>query len=214
MINTLHKNRIAIVAITTITVLTSLVATTGTAIFMKPVLGQTGNSSTADKNITGSATNVAPTTPSSSANPVPSSLVHITKYATIDYSIANSTVLIGTFHNSYSIVGDPKSLRSSKDLIISTVEDDFIKSPSVGYVLAGNNTSASTKSSSSSNSTATGQNIANPFASIDTIKQNIQSKITESIHSLSSANMTNVKLANLRCDFDSSLSDWNCMVHR
>jgi hypothetical protein len=26
--------------------------------------------------------------------------------------------------------------------------------------------------------------------------------------------MTNVKLANLRCDFDSSLSDWNCMIHR
>jgi len=166
---------------------------------------QTGNTSTANKNITGSTTtNATATILSSRANPVPASSVHITKDSTIDYSIANGTVLIGAFNNSYTMTGDSKSLRSSKDLIISTVQDDFIKSPSAGYVLVGNN--------SSSTSTATGQTIANPFASIDTIKQNIQSKITESIRSLSNTS-NNIKPAAIHCDFDSSLREWDCDVH-
>ena len=170
---------------------------------------QTVNTSTANKNITGSSattTNATATTLSNGAKPVPSSSsVHITKSSTIEYSIANGTASIGAFDSSYSMTGDPKSLRSSKDLIISTVEDDFIKSSSVGYVLAGNNSSTTT-------STATGQNIANPFVSIDTIKQNLQSKITESIRSLSSTS-TNIKLVDIHCDFGSSLSDWECTAH-
>lgn len=183
-----NKIRAALLALIT-TIVMILVATSGIGIFKEPALAL-----------------------SSSVNLVPSSSspsIHITKDTTLEYSIANGTVLIGAFDSSYSITGDAKSLRSSKNLIISTVEDDFIKSPSVGYVLVANNTSATTSSNSTA---ATGQkNIANPFASTDTIKQNIQNKITESIDSLSSSN-SKVKFGNIHCDFGSSLRDWNCNV--
>lgn len=182
-----NKIRVALLALIT-TIVMILVATNGIGTFKEPALAL-----------------------SSSVNLVPSSSpsIHITKDTTLEYSIANGTVLIGAFDSSYSITGDAKSLRSSKNLIISTVEDDFIKSPSVGYVLVANNTSATTSSNSTA---ATGQkNIANPFASTDTIKQNIQNKITESIDSLSSSN-SKVKFGNIHCDFGSSLRDWNCNV--
>ena len=183
-----NKIRVSLLALIT-TIVMILVATSGIDIFKEPALAL-----------------------SSSVNLVPSSSpsIHITKDTTLEYSIANGTVLIGAFDSSYSITGDAKSLRSSKNLIISTVEDDFIKSPSVGYVLVSNNTAATTTSSNST--AATGQkNIANPFASTDTIKQNIQNKITESIDSLSSSN-SKVKFGNIHCDFGSSLRDWNCNV--
>jgi flagellin-like hook-associated protein FlgL len=182
-----NKIRVALLALIT-TIVMILVATNGIGTFKEPALAL-----------------------SSSVNLVPSSSpsIHITKDTTLEYSIANGTVLIGAFDSSYSITGDAKSLRSSKNLIISTVEDDFIKSPSVGYVLVANNTSATTSSNSTA---ATGQkNIANPFASTDTIKQNIQNKITESIDSLSNSN-SKVKFGNIHCDFGSSLHDWNCNV--
>ena len=182
-----NKIRVALLALIT-TIVMILVATSGIGIFKEPALAL-----------------------SSSVNLIPSSSpsIHITKDTTLEYSIANGTVLIGAFDSSYSITGDAKSLRSSKNLIISTVEDDFIKSPSVGYVLVANNTSTTTSSNSTA---ATGQkNIANPFASTDTIKQNIQNKITESIDSLSSNN-SKVKFGNIHCDFGSSLRDWNCNV--
>lgn len=182
------SNKIRVALLVLITIVMILVATNGIGTFKEPALAL-----------------------SSSVNLVPSSSspsIHITKDTTLEYSIANGTVLIGAFDSSYSITGDAKSLRSSKNLIISTVEDDFIKSPSVGYVLVANNTSATTSNSTA----ATGQkNIANPFASTDTIKQNIQNKITESIDSLSSSN-SKVKFGNIHCDFGSSLRDWNCNV--
>jgi hypothetical protein len=211
MIDRPNKIMMVILATTTITILTTLVATNGIAAFIKPVLAQTVSSSTMNKTITGSGANATPARLSSSANPAPSSSIHITKDTTLEYSISNGAVLIGAFDSSYSITGDAKSLRSAKNLIISTVEDDFIKSPSVGYVLVANNTAATTTTSSNS-TVATGQkNIANPFASTDTIKQNIQNKITGSIDSLSTSN-SKVKFGNIHCDFGSSLSDWNCNV--
>ena len=183
-----NKIRVALLALIT-TIVMILVATNGIGKFKEPALALS------------SSVNLLPSSSSSS--------IHITKDVTLEYSIANGTVLIGAFDSSYSITGDAKSLRSSKNLIISTVEDDFIKSPSVGYVLVANNTSATT---SSNFTAATGQkNIANPFASTDTIKQNIQNKITGSIDSLSSSN-SKVKFGNIHCDFGSSLRDWNCNV--
>jgi hypothetical protein len=182
-----NKIRVALLALIT-TIVMILVATNGIGKFKEPALALS------------SSVNLLPSSSSS---------IHITKDATLEYSIANGTVLIGAFDSSYSITGDAKSLRSSKNLIISTVEDDFIKSPSVGYVLVANNTSATTSSNSTA---ATGQkNIANPFASTDTIKQNIQNKITGSIDSLSSSN-SKVKFGSIHCDFGSSLRDWNCNV--
>src|ERR671932_48665 len=185
-----NKIRVALLALIT-TIVMILVATNDIGKFKEPALALS------------SSVNLLPSSSSSSSS------IHITKDVTLEYSIANGTVLIGAFDSSYSITGDAKSLRSSKNLIISTVEDDFIKSPSVGYVLVANNTSATT---SSNFTAATGQkNIANPFASTDTIKQNIQNKITGSIDSLSSSN-SKVKFGNIHCDFGSSLRDWNCNI--
>jgi hypothetical protein len=204
-----NKSKLVILFITT-TILIALVATSNTAALMKPTLAQTVSNSTANMNITRSTTNsansAATAPPRSNNPPLPSSTVHVTKDSTLEYSITKGTALIGSFGNSYSITGDSKSLVSSKDLIISTVQDDFIKSPSAGYVLARNNTAATTTTSNSG--VATGQNVANPFASISTIKQNIQSKITESINSFYSR----IKFGNIHCDFGSLLSEWHCNV--
>jgi hypothetical protein len=134
--------------------------------------------------------------------------VHITKDTTIDYSIVEGVTVIGAFDNTYSITGDAKSLKDSKENVITTVQDDFMRSTAAGYIRAEGVTSALDGNASISSGNAS--SIANPFASPDTIKDRISSEISKSIDSISNMEF---RLMAVHCDFDSLLTDWGCDVH-
>ena len=55
------------------------------------------------------------------------------------YIISSGASFIGAFDITYSITGSVSSMGASKDLIISTITEDFGNSPTIGYV---NNTSS------------------------------------------------------------------------
>lgn len=130
---------------------------------------------------------------------LPSS-VKITSDRFVDYSISDGMLSIGTFHNSFAITGDPKSLSSSKDLIISGVNDDINRSAIIGYIRAENVTSAN----------MTGAGMPNPFVSPQAVTEEIKSEITNAIDSSTKENW---KLVEIHCTFDTVLSDWRCDVH-
>jgi hypothetical protein len=58
-------------------------------------------------------------------------------------TISSGASFVGSFDTTYSIVGGIGSMAAYKDLIISTITEDFDNSPTVGYV---NNTSSSSAS--------------------------------------------------------------------
>ncbi len=71
------------------------------------------------------------------------STIHITKDGTNSYVISGGSSSIGSFDTTYRVVGERSAMRSAEDLIISTITSDFSSSPTIGYVMVGNTTSAS-----------------------------------------------------------------------
>src|SRR5574341_1720913 len=98
---------------------------------------------------------------------LPSS-VQITSDRFVDYSISDGMLSIGTFHNSFLIRGDPKSISSSEGLIITGVNDDINRSAVIGYIRAENISSVN----------MTGAGMPNPFATPQAITAKVRSEIT------------------------------------
>ncbi len=130
-----------------------------------------------------------------------SSSLHITKHSSNSYALSSGSSHIGSFDTTYNILGSVSSIKESKDLITSTIINDYDKSPFIGYVIV-------QKGKSSDSSKSLG--LANPFADKTTINEKIKSEIQKSIDS---TNKINTKEAVIKCDFGMEISKWNCITH-
>lgn len=132
-------------------------------------------------------------------------VVQVVKDSTTSYSIVNNeTEFISAFDIAYSISGSIESLIGSHDAIISVVQDDFINSPTIGYIKAGNiSTSSSTESPSSNN-----LRLSNPFVDSATINRTISQKVSTAIESLHGQDQ---QVVDIKCDFDMNIEDWKCI---
>ena len=128
-----------------------------------------------------------------------SSSLHITKHSSNSYALSSGSSHIGSFDSTYTILGSISSIKESKDLITSTIINDYDKSPFIGYVIAH-------KSKTDSKSPG----LANPFADKATINGKIKGEIQKSIDSTSKMN---TKEAIIKCDFGMEISKWNCITH-
>ena len=130
--------------------------------------------------------------------------VHITKSSTSSYNIVDSqTGLVGAFDTLYLITGSSDSLDSSKKMIISTIQDDFDNSPTIGYVRLDNVTEEVGGASLSAS-------IVNPFADQQMINSTIAQHITSALDSARSLNNTMVAI---KCDFGMIIKEWQCDHH-
>jgi hypothetical protein len=133
--------------------------------------------------------------------------IHIMKTSANSYNLVNGqTVLVGTFDTTYTITGSSNSLNKSKDLIISTIQDDFDKSPIIGYVRAGN----ASEVFEIGNSTIEGQipaALPNPFVDQQRINSTIAQQLSHAIASVDSPNFT---IAEIKCDFGINIENWQC----
>jgi hypothetical protein len=130
----------------------------------------------------------------------------MTKDATNSYTIYSGASFIGAFDTTYSITGSARSMEASKDLVISTITEDFSNSPTVGYV---NNTS----SPSPAYQTNLGQpGLPNPFATKAAIDEKIRIEITTL--SIDNAAKSTSAEGEIKCIFGSSLDDFKCSFHR
>jgi hypothetical protein len=130
--------------------------------------------------------------------------IHITKDGTNSYVISGGTSSIGSFDTTYRIVGERSAVRTSEDLIITTITSDYSSSPTIGYVSAGNMTATTTGGTAD-----TGATLPNPFASPEQIAERITSELRRVI-SESEDNTPQGQLVEINCNFGMTLDDMRC----
>src|SRR5918998_3892304 len=130
--------------------------------------------------------------------------IHITKDGTNSYVISGGTSSIGSFDTTYRIVGERSAVRTSEDLIITTITSDYSSSPTMGYVSAGNMTATTTGGTAD-----TGATLPNPFASPEQITERITSELRRVIGEAED-NTPQGQLVEINCDFGMSLEEMRC----
>jgi hypothetical protein len=134
--------------------------------------------------------------------PTPSKGITLTSNSINVYSIPSTSVKVEKFLTNYTISGQISSINASRDLITSTIINDFDSSPNIGYVK--NNNIAT-----SSPNTGSQVTLPNPFVSTHTINQ----KITNETHNIIMAASTSNPAGNnvvIKCTFGDVLSDYVC----
>jgi hypothetical protein len=125
--------------------------------------------------------------------------VELSKVATSTTTITGQATFVGGFDTTYSITGSPWDIKNSNDLIVSSVQDDFGKSSTIGYIKSGTAEGAS-------NMTA----LANPFVSNEQINQKIQELLNKSIEAASDSK---TDLVQIKCIFGNSLGLFSCLEY-
>jgi PKD repeat protein len=137
----------------------------------------------------------------------PQTIIHITKDGTNSYLISEGSSSIGTFDTTYRIAGEGSALMASEELIITTITEDFMRSPTVGYVTAG---ATATNTGGTAQDTTTGPTLPNPFATSEQITERITSELRTVIGSAENIITSQDQLVEIKCDFGMALDDMRC----
>jgi hypothetical protein len=182
------KNASITMAIIAMVIATAAATTTfpNVAVLATPLLGQGGNNET--------ATTGATTTSLQGQQ----STIHITKDATNSYVLSGGSSSVGSFDTTYRVAGERSAIRSAENLIISTITSDFSSSPTIGYVMVGNTTTASADAT-----------LPNPFASTEMITERITNELRRVI-SEAENNTSQGQWAEIKCGFGMTLEDMQC----
>jgi len=134
------------------------------------------------------------------------SSVQISKSSTNSYQIVNETAYIKPFFDtSYIISGSSNLLNNSQNIINSTIINDFLSSPTAGYIMQQNNSSNST-----TNATNVLPALPNPFVDQETISATIQQQLFEAIGSAIEIDYFEV---DIECTFGNKIQEWSCDVY-
>lgn len=148
----------------------------------------------------------APTSNAQNSGENPQSSLQISKLSTNSYQIVNETAYIKPFFDiSYLISGSSNMLNNSQSIINSTIINDFLSSPTAGYIMQQNNSSNST-----TNATDVFVNLPNPFVDQEKISNTIQQQLFEAIDSAIDIDYFEV---DIKCTFGNKIQDWNCDVY-
>ena len=127
------------------------------------------------------------------------SIIHIIRDGTNSYTISGGSSSVGSFDTTYRIAGERNAVRSAENLIITTIADDFRKSPTIGYTQTG------------STSTTAGAQATLPksFASPEQITERITSELRRVIIEAES-NTSQGQHVEITCNFGMTLEDMKC----
>ena len=123
--------------------------------------------------------------------------IELSKVAASNTMITNKTAFVAAFDTKYNITGTPMNIKETKDLIISSIVQDFAKSSTVGYV----------KISEPMSNLSGKTEIENPFASDEQINQRIQELLSKSIEDATSSDTPAIEI---KCLFGNSLDAFSC----
>jgi hypothetical protein len=157
------------------------------AVFATPLIGQEGNNITTTTDVT-----------ASSSSEGQQQTIHITKDGTNSYVISGGSSSVGSFDITYRVVGERGAMRSAEDLLISTITSDFNSSSTIGYIMVGNTTSASTNAT-----------LPNPFATPEQITERITNELRRVI-SEAETNTVEGQDVEIKCGFGMTLEDMQC----
>jgi len=174
-------------AITAIVIAIATATTTfqNVAVLATPFLEQGGNDTTT-------------TTEATTSTGEQQSTIYITKDGTNSYIISSGSSSVGSFDTTYRVAGERSAIRASEDLIIATITSDFSSSPTIGYVMVGNTTSASANAT-----------LPNPFASTEMITERITNELRRVIIEAEN-NTVEGQDVEIKCEFGMTLEDMQC----
>jgi hypothetical protein len=193
--------------ITAIIIIIAVTATTtavpNVAVLATPLPGQGGggNNATNATNATNGATSTTTTPPPATGQQQQQQTIHIIKDGSNSYVISGSSSSVGSFDTTYRVAGERSAIRAAEHLIISTITDDFRKSPTIGYVTPGSTTT-----------TAPEPTLPNPFATPEQITERITTEIRRVI-SEAESNTSQGQYVQIKCNFGMSLEDMRCHYH-
>lgn len=128
--------------------------------------------------------------------------VYIVKHGSNSYALSGGSSSVGSFDTSYRIAGERSTIKSAENLIISTVTDDFKKSPTIGYITTGTVGTATTGA-------AGGATLPNPFATQEQITERITNELRRVITEVENGTSQGQHVE-IKCDFGMSLEDMHC----
>lgn len=146
--------------------------------------------------------------------------IHITKDGTTSYVISGGSSSIGSFDTTYRIAGESSAVRVSEGLIISTITADYSSSPTIGYVMMGNNTTTTIPSAGTADGGAA-TTLPNPFATPEQITEKITSELRRVVGEADGNNtdnsMTTLQeggqqqpMMEIKCVFGMEIDDMRC----
>ena len=145
--------------------------------------------------------------------------ISITKDSTTSYVISGGSSSIGSFDTTYRIVGESITVRASEGLIVSTITSDYSSSPTIGYVMTGNNTTTAPSAGAADGGAAT--TLPNPFATAEQITEKITSELRRVIGETDGNNTDNSlttlqeggqqqPMMEIKCVFGMEIDDMRC----
>jgi hypothetical protein len=165
------------------------------AVFATPLLAPGANDTTTD---------TTTTPPGTAGGGGQEQHIHITKHGTNSYVISGGSSSVGSFDTTYRVVGERSAVRASENLIITTITDDFRRSPTIGYVSTG------TTTGTTQDATTT---LPNPFASPEQITERITNDLRRVITEAEN-NTAQGQLVEIKCDFGMTLEEMRCHHNR
>jgi len=132
----------------------------------------------------------------------------ISTYSSSVYLIPSTSVQLKEFSTNYTISGTISSVNNSKDLITSTIINDFDKNPNIGYIVNNSNIG---RISHTAPPPATHPNLPNPFVSEDLINQKITNEIQGAIVAAAASPTSSTKQnVEIKCTFGTILAKYKC----
>jgi hypothetical protein len=191
--------------ITAIIIIIAVTATTTTAVqnvavLATPLPGQGGNNAT---NATNGATTTT-TPPPPAAGQQQQQTINIIKHGSNSYVISGSSSSVGSFDTTYRVAGERSAIRAAEHLIISTITDDFRKSPTIGYITPDGTTTTGT--------TTPEPTLPSPFATPEQITERITTELRRVIREAES-NTSQGQHVEIKCNLGMSLEDMRCHYH-
>ena len=133
--------------------------------------------------------------------------IKVAKTSEGDFTVMNGASYVGpSFETTYTMIGTAPNFTKARDALITSIIDDFDKSPTIGYIKMNN-----TNNQSSGNITG----LANPFVSQQQINQKITSVLTYALGKIEHpVGITPAvgESREIKCKFGNILNDFWCDI--
>jgi hypothetical protein len=147
----------------------------------------------------------------STANAQSNYSIKVGKSAESDFTVTNGASYIGSsFETTYKMTGTQADFIKARDTLISSLIDDFDKSPTIGYIKMSN-----TNTQASGNTTGNTTGLANPFVSQDQVNAKIKSVLNYAVDKIENPTGIQIQIGDskeIKCQFGSVLNDFWCDI--
>ena len=146
---------------------------------------------------------------SSTANAQSNYSVKVQKTSQNDFTVTNGASYVGsTFDTTYMITGTQADFIKARDALISSVTEDFDKSPTIGYITMDN-------TSNQTGTNMTGLGLANPFVSQEQVNEKIKSVLNYALDKIEKPEGIQLNIGDskeIKCQFGNVLNDFWCDI--